>query len=160
MKLVSLLATALVLALGGQGMALAQETTTGPGEPVSWAHDDPMLEWGECPDFLPEGCALVVLGGDPAGDNADLFFRVPAGASIPRHLHTAAERMTLVSGNMRLTYDGHDTLDLKPGMYVYGPAGLPHEGECTRGDDCVLFIAFDGPVDAIEVDAEASGDGS
>lgn len=154
MNPIKFLATAVVLALGGHGLAMAQDSAAGHDQPLAWAHDHPSLEWGECPDFLPEGCALVVLNGDPDGNTADVFFKVPGGASIPRHRHTAAERMTLVSGKLRVTYDGHDPIELTPGMYAYGPAGLPHEGECARGADCVLFIAFDGPVDAIEVEAE------
>lgn len=138
------------------GQAGAQDRESAKGQPLAWAHDDPSLEWGACPEFLPEGCGLVVLHGDPDGSDADVYFRVPGGASIARHRHTAAERMTLVSGRLRVTYDGHDPIDLTPGMYAYGPAGLPHEGECAPGPDCVLFIAFDGPVDAIEVGTGAS----
>lgn len=152
----SLVLIAVIAATLATGQARAQDTGPANGQALAlaWAHDDPSLEWGPCPEFLPEGCALVVLHGDPDGSDADIFFRVPGGASIARHRHTAAERMTLVSGRLRITYDGHDPIDLTPGMYAYGPAGLPHEGECAPGPDCVLFIAFDGPVDAIEVDSD------
>ena len=36
------------------------------------------LKWGPCPPFLPKGCGSAVLHGDPAKDNADVFFKVPA----------------------------------------------------------------------------------
>jgi len=36
-----------------------------------------------------------------------------------------------------------------PGEYAYGPAKLPHEATCTSTTPCVLFIAFEGPVDAL-----------
>jgi uncharacterized RmlC-like cupin family protein len=45
------------------------------------------------------------------------------------------------------------TLPLLPGLshqagtYAYGPAGAPHTGECLSKEPCVLFIAFEGPVD-------------
>lgn len=125
-------------------------------EPIFHTHDDPTLEWGPCPDFLPEGCGLAVLQGDPAGNNADVFFRVPAGAPLPHHWHTSAERMILVSGELHLTYDGHDAHVMRPGSYAYGPARLAHEGHCAEGPDpCILFIAFELPVDAIPTAAEA-----
>jgi quercetin dioxygenase-like cupin family protein len=111
--------------------------------------DDPGLEWGPCPDFLPAGCAIAVLQGDPTRRNADIFFRVPAGSDIPRHWHTSAERMILVSGELHLTYDGHETRVARPGTYIYGPARLPHSGHCAPGDPCILFIAFEEPVDAV-----------
>lgn len=168
--------TAVLCLLGAHGVVTAQDPAAGPGQEappgqgplqdpasgfgpaMAWAHDDESLQWEACPDFLPEGCAIVVLNGDPAGDAADAFFKVPGGASIPRHRHTAAERMVLVSGALRVTYDGHDPVDLDTGMYAYGPAGLPHDGECAPGADCVLFISFDGPVDAFEV-GPVGGDG-
>jgi quercetin dioxygenase-like cupin family protein len=125
--------------------------------PIFHTHDDPALEWGPCPDFLPDGCALAVLQGDPAGRNADVFFKVPAGAALPPHWHTSAERMILVSGELHLTYDGHDTHVMRPGSYAYGPARLAHEGRCAAGGDpCVLFIAFEQPVDAIPTEAAAA----
>lgn len=111
-------------------------------------HEDPQLEWGPCPDFLPAGCAIAVLHGDPAQDNTDIFFRVPANAEIPLHWHTSAERMVLVAGEMQVTYEGQAAIELRPGSYAYGPAKLPHKGSCGAAGPCVLFIAFEAPVDA------------
>lgn len=113
---------------------------------------DPQLKWGACPPFIPKGCEIAVLHGDPAKENADIFFKVPANFEIPYHWHTSAERMVLVSGELRVTYDGQDTIVLKPGMYAYGPAKLPHKAYCAKGDPCVLFIAFESAIDAISVE--------
>ncbi len=110
---------------------------------------DVQLKWGPCPEFIPKGCEIAVLHGDPAKDNADIFFKVPANFSVPHHSHTSAERMMLVSGELHVTYDGQDTVVLKPGMYAYGPAKLPHKAYCAKGDPCVLFIAFESPIDAV-----------
>lgn len=107
------------------------------------------LEWGPCPEFMPEGCAIAVLHGDPAEPDADVLFKVPGGADIPEHSHTSPERMVLVSGEMQVRYEGHEQETLKPGTYAYGPAGLSHDATCTSDDDCVLFIAFVDPVDAM-----------
>ena len=112
--------------------------------------EDPTLEWGPCPEFLPAGCAIAVLQGDPAQPNADIFFRVPAGASVVRHWHTSAERMVLVSGELHVDYDGQQTARLREGSYAFGPPRLPHAAKCVSQEPCVLAIAFEAPLDAFE----------
>ncbi len=114
---------------------------------------DAQLQWGPCPAFIPKGCEIAVLHGDPAKANLDIFFRVPANFAIPHHWHTSAERIVLVSGELHVTYDGQKEVILKPGTYAYGPAKLPHKGFCAKGDPCVFFIAFGSPLDATPVDA-------
>jgi len=59
--------------------------------------------------------------------------------------------MVLVSGEMHVTYGGQETATLKPGTYAYGPAKLAHKAYCAGRDPCVLFIAFESPVDAVPV---------
>ena len=122
--------------------------------PITRSAKDAELKWGPCPPFLPKGCEIAVLHGDPAKNNADIFFKVPANSVLPRHWHTSAERMVLVSGELHVTYDGHKTAVLKPGTYAYGPAKLPHKAECRKAGPCVLFIAFVSPVDAVPSEGE------
>ncbi len=110
---------------------------------------DPQLEWGPCPDFFPAGCGIAVLHGDPAKPNSDVFFRIPGNHDFPKHWHSSAERMVLVAGELSVSYDEQQAVVLKPGMYAYGPARAPHHGRCVSEEACVLFIAFEGPVDAI-----------
>ena len=121
--------------------------------PLARTAGDAALKWGGCPEFMPKGCEIAVLHGDPAKHNADVFFKVPANAAIPRHWHTSAERMVLVAGELHVTYDGHPTAVLTPGTYAYGPARMPHSATCGAGGPCVLFIAFETPVDAFASDA-------
>jgi hypothetical protein len=109
------------------------------------------LKWGACPAFMPAGCALAVLHGDPAKPNADVFLRVPGNTTIPEHWHTSAERMILVSGELAVRYQKQPEVVLKPGMYAYGPAKLPHTASCRGTAPCVLFIAFESAVDAVPV---------
>jgi quercetin dioxygenase-like cupin family protein len=109
---------------------------------------DAGLAWGPCPDFLPAGCAIAVLHGDPSRPNADVFFRVPARAEIPLHSHTSAERMVLVAGELEVAYEGQAPVRLSPGAYAYGPPGRPHAGRCMSDAPCILFIAFESAVDA------------
>jgi len=91
----------------------------------------------------------------PSQPNADVFLRVLGDFTIPSHWHTSAERIVLISGELTVTYDGHPPATLKPGMYAYGPAKLAHEATCAKGAPCVLFIAFEQPVDAVPTQASA-----
>ncbi|WP_345986447.1 cupin domain-containing protein [Sulfurimonas sp. HSL-1656] len=122
------------------------------GEPaLAYKYDDKQLQWGPCPAFLGEGCSIAVLHGDPATPRTDVFFKVPGDYKIPHHWHTSAERMILVSGNMTVQYDGQKPVLIETGMYAFGPEKHPHVAYCEKGDPCVLFIAFNEPIDAFEI---------
>lgn len=124
------------------------QETTPVEKSVAFSENDPNLQWGPCPEFMPQGCTLTVLHGNPAERNADVFLKIPANAFIPNHTHTSAERMVLVSGELEVTYEGEEPQLLKAGSYAYGPANKPHVAKC--GDTpCLLFIAFEEPIDAI-----------
>ena len=142
----SRIASLLVFSLLLPAFSGAQDASNEPA--LAKALQDPQLAWGPCPPFIPAGCQISVLHGDPSKPNVDVFFRVPANSDIPRHWHTSAERMVLVSGQLEVTYDGQESATLKPGMYAYGPARLPHKATCANGDACVLFIAFESALDA------------
>ena len=146
LKLLQVISAALLILSGP--LARAAEPA------LAFASTDKQLVWGACPDFIPKGCEIAVLHGDPAKANADIFFKVPADFTIPRHWHTSAERMVLVSGELHVTYEGQPTKVLKSGMYAYGPAKLAHKAVCRSAAPCVLFIAFEAPVDAVAVDGE------
>ena len=138
-----------VLSLSGS-LALAQEPAQ--DKAVTWTAGNPELEWGPCPPFLPKGCAIAILHGDLAKDNLDVFLKLPAKSILPLHWHTSAERMVLVQGELHVTYDGQEKAVLTPGTYAYGPAKRPHEGSCASSQPCVLFIAFESPLDAVPVE--------
>lgn len=112
---------------------------------------DDILEWGACPEFMPESCSIAVLQGDPAKPNADIFFKMQGNTTVPEHWHHSAERMVLVSGQMQVQYESQEPVSLTPGTYAYGPPEKPHSASCTSQEDCVLFIAFSKPVDAFPV---------
>ncbi len=134
-------------------VALAEETAFSHGV------KDGDLEWAPCPDIFPESCRIAVLHGDPSEPRTDLFFKVPAGTRLVEHTHTSAERMVLVSGAMEVDYAGQEPVVLEAGDYAYGPPELPHSTVCLDRGDCVLFIAFNEPVDAMAVDKQAAGTG-
>jgi uncharacterized RmlC-like cupin family protein len=140
------------LSLAGP-FALAQ--AAGPEQASTQAANDAHLGWGPCPPFLPKGCGIAVLHGDPSKNNVDVFLKVPGKSTIPQHWHTSAERMVLVAGELHVTYDGQKTAILKPGNYAYGPAKLAHKGFCASTVPCVLFIAFESPLDAVPVEGQS-----
>lgn len=112
---------------------------------------DADLQWGPCPPFMPEGCSIAVLHGDPTKRNLDVFFKVSANSDIPNHWHHSAERMILISGELHVTYEGESTQIMKVGSYAYGPSNKPHIAKCVNSGPCVLFIAFEEPLDAFPV---------
>lgn len=126
--------------------ALADKPAQAPAHVFSI--NDARLKWRPCPAFIPKGCEIALLHGYPWKNNADIFFKVPANFAIPNHWHTSPERIVLVSGQLEITYDGQQAAVLKPGMYAYSPAKLPHTAICANGDPCILFISYDGPINA------------
>jgi hypothetical protein len=144
----------LLLVLCALGLATNAQTQDRE-QALTWTADDSRLKWGPCPPFLPKGCGIAVLHGDPTQHNFDVFLKVPAQSSLPLHWHTSAERMVLVAGELHVTYDGQKKTILKSGSYAYGPAKHRHEGFCASTVPCVLFIAFESPLDAVPVDIAA-----
>lgn len=142
---------ALMLVLGLAGSPVLAHEPAGE-QALTRTADDATLKWGPCPPFLPQGCAIAVLHGDPARDNVDVFLKVPGKSTLPLHWHTSAERMVLVAGELHVTYDGQKKAVLRPGTYAYGPARRPHKGFCASTRPCVLFIAFESPLDAVPVE--------
>jgi quercetin dioxygenase-like cupin family protein len=119
--------------------------------------DEPALQWSPCPELMPDGCELTVLHGDTAQPNADVLLRIPPRSQIPRHWHSSAERMILIAGELEVDFDGQPATTLRAGNYGYGPARLPHSAHCRSAEPCLLFVAFEDPVD---MHAGAPGEGA
>lgn len=139
----------------GLGTTLVQAETPVKEQAVTWSAGDANLKWGPCPAFLPKECGIAVLHGDPAKDNFDVFLKVPGMSALPMHWHTSAERMILVAGELHVTYDGQQKSVLKTGTYAYGPAKHAHHGRCVSATPCILFIAFESPLDAVPIESAA-----
>lgn len=133
--------------------AYAYANATDREEALTFTAEDARLVWGPCPPFMPKGCGIAVLHGDPAKDNVDVFLKVPGKSHLPWHWHTSAERMVLVAGELRVTYENQAPAVLRPGTYAFGPAKKKHEGVCVSASPCVLFIAFESPLDAVAADS-------
>jgi len=151
LKLLKISSSALLLLFSS--FAAAEDPAPEPA--LAHTFKDPQLKWGPCPSFIPKGCEIAVLHGDPSKPNVDVFFKVPPNFAIPNHWHTSAERMVLVSGELLVTYAGQGAMKLKPGAYAFGPAKKAHRAVCARGSPCVLFIAFESPLDAMSNEGPA-----
>ena len=117
---------------------------------------DTDLEWGGCPPFMPDGCHIAVLHGDRAKNNADILFKVPGNSDIPNHWHNSPERMILLEGELQVTYEKETTQIMKVGSYAYGPSKKPHTAKCISKVPCVIFIAFEEPLDAFAIEVKKS----
>ena len=150
LKLISLSVVLLSCTAASPAPAVAQEPA---GErAISRRHDDPQLKWNPCPRVFPKGCEVAVLRGDPTNGRSDVFLRTPANYRLPPHWHTSPEHMILISGELHVTYEGQKPSILKAGSYAYGPAKAKHEARCANAGPCVLFIAFESPIDAVLVE--------
>ena len=134
------------------GPALAGDQGEEPALAVE--PEDSALTWGPCPAFFGEGCHIAVLHGDPARPDTDVLFRLAGQRAFPAHRHTSAERMVLISGELEVVYEGQEPVRLSAGTYAYGPPGRAHRGKCVSAAPCVLFIAFEQPIDAMQVTME------
>ena len=145
----------ILLAVFTFGITSAQMDDSNDNEnAVVRSFDDASLEWGPCPPFMPEGCNIAVLHGDPSKMDVDVLFKVNGKSSIPNHWHNSHERMVLLTGKMQVTYKGESTQTMNVGDYAYGPAKKPHTAKCLSKDPCILFIGFGNPLDAFAVEEE------
>jgi hypothetical protein len=87
--------------------------------------------WVDAPPPLPAGSKLLVLEGQP---NQEGFFtmraRLPAGARIRPHWHQEAERVTILSGLVRVgfgdDFDEDAMATFGPGSFYLNPARSHH----------------------------------
>ena len=119
--------------------------------------DNMEKKWGPCPAFMGEGCNIGVLHGNPEKSNTDILFRLEGNTSVPEHWHHSPERMVLISGKLRVNYDDQKPAIINAGEYAYGPAELPHTASCISDNPCVLFIAFEDPIDAMPTEGFEAG---
>ncbi len=107
---------------------------------------DPSLQWQKCPDFLP--CTFAILRGEMGSNHMDIFLKFPSKAQIPYHRHSSAEHMIMISGEFHTTYHHHEKVILSAGDYAYGPSNLAHDGYCASDKACLMFVAYETPLDA------------
>lgn len=78
--------------------------------------------WKAGPPNLPKGTEVAVLEGDPKMPGMfTMRLRVPAGSKVAPHWHPRPERVTILSGEVRVGFGDHS--DAKP-LTTYGPGGF------------------------------------
>ena len=103
--------------------------------------------WLDAPPSMPKGTKMAVLEGSPR--DAGLFtirLRVPKGSVVAPHTHPRQERVTVLSGKIRVGFgksvDGGGTTFTGGGFYV-NPPGQPHF--LVIEEESVLQLTCEGP---------------
>lgn len=138
----------LVLALSTV-LVIAQEKQTARtslSEPTMLAAGE--LQWRDGPASLPAGAQMAVLDGDPQKSGSfTIRLKMPAGYRIPPHTHPTAERVTVISGSVRLgigeKFDDSAGRELNAGDFAVVPAGVAHFA--WSRSEAVLQIHSEGP---------------
>lgn len=108
------------------------------------------LTWTKAPPSLPAGAMMAVVSGDPTKSGPFVVqLSFPNGYRIPPHSHSAAEKITVKSGEFR--YGMGDVVKpsemktMKPGESGELPAGMRHYAE-ARGKTRIE-LSSTGPFD-------------
>jgi hypothetical protein len=112
------------------------------------------VQWGPAPPALPPGAQLSVLEGNPAEKGpVTLRLKFPADYAVPPHWHSMAERVTVLSGALRVgmgdKLDRQASQTLDPGGYVSLPGNMHHFAWTTT--PTVVQISLEGPFDIFYV---------
>ena len=66
--------------------SLAQDKMKNFSEQASVVEtDNENLKWGPCPEFMPNGCQVALLHGDPTKNNVDILFKLEPNSEFPEH---------------------------------------------------------------------------
>lgn len=131
MSIVATVAAPLTLILGQPAAEHAQSSQHGLYSPAE-------IQWKSGPAALPPGAKMAVLEGDPSKEGLFVMrIRVPDGYHIPPHTHPQTERVTVISGTLKLAMgenlDRSAAKTLPVGAFGFWPAGMKHaawaEGE-------------------------------
>jgi quercetin dioxygenase-like cupin family protein len=149
----------LLLVLFAAGAPFARERSGGRPPGLRFLPDQ--IPWKPAASTLPAGTRVALLEGDPNQTGlVTLRLRVGPGFRLPPHTHPADERVTVLSGAVRVGFG--DVVDdaartesvLHPaGSFYVNPRGVPHFVEAD--EETVLQITVEGPwrVDPVGVPA-------
>lgn len=145
------------IAAGMVSIAIALTATVAVVAQVSHAPvNADNLQWGPAPPVLPPGAQMSVLEGNPGAKGAvTLRLKLPANYDIPPHWHSMDERVTIISGALRVgmgdAIDRHHSETLAPGGFVSLPAKMHHYAWTTT--PTIVQINLDGPFDIFYLNA-------
>jgi len=109
------------------------------------------LKWEDVPGS--NGGKLAVVKGDSKKGEWAGYLKLPAGANMPLHTHTADHHVAVVSGTVSIGSEGGAPKKLGPGSWFELTGKAKHTTACEAGADCVLFGNFKGAFDMIPVEA-------
>ena len=112
------------------------------------------VQWGPAPPALPAGAEISVLEGNPAAKGPiTLRLKFPANYDIPPHWHSMAERLTVLSGGLRVgmgdRIDREHSTTLAAGGFVSLPASMHHYAWTST--PTIVQISLEGPFDIFYV---------
>lgn len=97
----------------------------------------------DAPPTMPKGTKMAVLEGDPKSPGIfTIRLKVAKGATLPKHTHPRAERVTVLAGKVRVTINGKETTFTTGGFYV-NPPDEPHT--VAFDEDSELQLTCEGP---------------
>ena len=106
------------------------------------------IVWTDGPPSLPKGTKMAVLEGDPKKEGIfTMRLRVPAGSKVLPHWHPRPERVTVLSGQVKVGFgdDWNDAgmLSFRAGDFYVNPAESHHFVLFPRST--VIQITGEGP---------------
>ncbi len=139
------IAAAAVFAADQQASSSPLQNTTAVEHQVMNPGD---LKWIEAPPGIPAGAKMAVLNGDPTKPGPfTVRLKTPSGYMISPHTHPSDERVTVISGKLRIGMSDkpNDALmkELSPGGYVVMPAGMAHYVKLKT--ETIVQIDSEGP---------------
>ena len=89
------------------------------------------IKWAVGPPSLPKGAQIAVLFGDPAKDGAYGYrVKVPAGYTVPAHMHPTDENISVISGTFIIgvgdKLEQNKGESVRAGGYFHMPKGMHH----------------------------------
>ncbi|MEO8034168.1 MAG: cupin domain-containing protein [Acidobacteriota bacterium] len=110
--------------------------------------------WAAGPPTLPKGATMAVLEGDPRKEGIfTMRLKMPAGARIGPHWHPRQERVTVLSGEVRVgfgdTFDPAAMTRFTSGAFYVNPPLAHHFVTFPR--ETIIQITGEGPWELNEV---------
>lgn len=93
---------------------------------------------------------MAVLWGDPTSGPSGIVLKMPPGFETPVHTHTASYRAIVLSGEATHWLHAEDRKNAEPagpGSYILQRAGEWHGDLNAGGEEAVVLVIYDGPVD-------------
>ncbi len=113
------------------------------------------VTWSDAPPSMPKGTKIAVLEGSPKEPGLfTIRLKVPAGSVIAPHTHPRDERVTVLSGKIRVGFgpavSDEGKVFTAGGFYV-NPPGEPHF--LVIEEESVLQLTCEGPWELKYADA-------